>query len=171
VTTSAKLGPQNHLEVTAGGTATTLEAAKDFGPFNFSSSGKAGGGLVFAGYGITATEYSYDDYAGLDTKGKFVIVLAHEPQEFDEKSVFEGKVYTDHSQYYSKAANAKAHGARGVIIVADRINHRQDPDKVDAFGHANGPADAGIMTCRRQPSGGSVVFARQQESGRSGNCD
>jgi len=116
---------------------------------------------VFAGYGITATEYSYDDYAGLDTKGKFVIVLAHEPQEFDEKSVFEGKVYTDHSQYYSKAANAKAHGARGVIIVADRINHRQDPTKWMRFGHANGPADAGIMTLQATAEAVVRGFARQ----------
>ena len=70
------------------------------------------GGVVFAGYGITAPEYNYDDYAGLDAKGKFVLVLRHEPQEYDEKSVFAGKVYTEHAQFFSKASNAKAHGAR-----------------------------------------------------------
>ena len=44
-------------------------------------------------------------------------MLRHEPQEFDEKSVFEGKVYTEHAQFFSKAANAKMHGARGVILI------------------------------------------------------
>src|SRR5271165_822165 len=123
VTTSAKLGRGNRLEIEAGADSGSLQLGKEFIPFNFSSSGKASGGVVFAGYGSTAPEYNYDDYAGLDVKGKFVIVLAHEPQEYDPKSVFEGKVYTDHAQYYSKASNAKAHGARGVILVADRINH------------------------------------------------
>ena len=69
--------------------------------------------MVFAGYGITAPEYNYDDYAGIDVKGKIVLILRHEPQEFDEKSVFAGKVYTEHAQFFSKAANAKNHGARG----------------------------------------------------------
>ncbi len=59
--------------------------------------------MVFAGYGITAPEYNYDDYAGLDVKDKIVIVLRHEPQEFDEKSVFAGKVYTRHAQTEFKA--------------------------------------------------------------------
>ena len=44
--------------------------------------------MVFAGYGITAPEYHYDDYAGIDVKGKVVLVLRHEPQEYDENSVF-----------------------------------------------------------------------------------
>jgi outer membrane receptor protein involved in Fe transport len=38
-------------------------------------------GNLDAGYGITAPEYNYDDYAGLDVKGKIVLVLRHEPQE------------------------------------------------------------------------------------------
>ncbi len=75
--------------------------------------------MVFAGFGITAPEYNYDDYAGLDVKGKIVLLLRHEPQEFDEKSVFEGKVYTAHSQIFSKAANAKIHGAKAVLMVND----------------------------------------------------
>ena len=53
--------------------------------------------------GITAPEYNYDDYAGLDVKGKIVIVLRHEPQEFDDKSVFDGKVYTAHSQIFEQS--------------------------------------------------------------------
>ena len=43
------------------------------------------------GYGITANEYHYDDYAGIDVKDKIVLLVRHEPQEDDEKSIFQGK--------------------------------------------------------------------------------
>jgi len=145
VTTSAKLGRSNKFDFSAGGETQSLEVNKEFVPFNFSASGKVSGGVVFAGYGITAPEYNYDDYAGIDVRGKLVVILAHEPQEYDAKSVFEGKVYTDHAQYYSKASNAKSHGARGVILVADRINHQQDPEALERFGRTDGPPDAGIL--------------------------
>ena len=144
VTTSARLGRANRFEFSVGGGTQTLESGKEFIPFNFSSSGRISGPVVFAGYGITAPEYNYDDYTGLDVKGKLVLVLAHEPQEYDPKSVFSGKVYTDHAQYYSKASNAKSHGARGVIVVADRVNHKQDPEELERFGRTEGPTDAGI---------------------------
>jgi aminopeptidase YwaD len=149
ITTSAKLGKANRFDFAgkSGADARSLQSGKDFVPFNFSARGKASGSVVFAGYGITAPEYSYDDYAGIDVHGKFVIVLAHEPQEYDEKSVFEGKVYTDHAQYYSKAANARKHGAAGVILITDRVNHQAptDKDDLEAFGATAGPTDAGIL--------------------------
>jgi aminopeptidase YwaD len=145
VTTSAQMGRGNKFEFSVNGDSQNLQVSKEFVPFNFSSSGKGSGGVVFAGYGITAPEYNYDDYAGLDVRGKFVIVLEHEPQEFDASSVFEGKVYTDHAQFYSKAANARSHGARGVILIEDRVHHKTDPEQLEAFGRAEGPADAGIL--------------------------
>lgn len=159
VTTSAKIGRENHLEVTSRGTVTAFGALKDFQPLNFSSSGKASGGLVFAGYGITAPEYSYDDYAGIDASGKFVVVLAHEPQELDKNSVFLGEAYTDHAQMYAKAANAKKHGARGVIVVSDRPNHKGEAAKLEAFGTTNGPADAGILSLQMMPESLSGLFS------------
>jgi hypothetical protein len=144
VTTSARLGRGNRLEFLSGGRSRSLTMNEEFVPFNFSSSGKVSGAIVFAGYGITAPEYNYDDYANLDVKDKVVLVLSHEPQEYDASSVFEGKVYTDHAQFYSKAANARRHGARGVILINDRVNHKTDKDTLEKFGRADGPADAGI---------------------------
>ena len=144
VTTSAALGRGNKFEVSAGADSQELELNKDYVPFNFSSSGRVSGSVVFAGYGITAPEYNYDDYAGLDVKGKVVIVIAHEPQESDPKSVFEGKLFTDHAQSYSKAANARAHGAKAVIFLRDRMNHKQAREELEPFGATNGPTDAGI---------------------------
>jgi hypothetical protein len=144
VTTNARLGPANQFAYTLNGQATELKFKDEFIPFIFSSRAHLTGGVVFAGYGITAPEYGYDDYAGIDVKGKIVLILRHEPQEFDEKSVFEGKVYTEHAQFFSKASNAKAHLAAGVILINDRAAHRGDPDDLEKFGASVGPGDAGI---------------------------
>jgi hypothetical protein len=144
VTTNARLGSGNRFHYSVEGKNTNLHTNDDFVPFNFSASGKLTGPVVFAGYGITAPEYNYDDYAGLDVKGKIVLILRHEPQEYDEKSVFSGKIYTQHSQFSSKASNAKMHGAAGVILIADRANHRGEGDELEKFGATVGPMDAGI---------------------------
>ena len=143
VTTNARLGKENHFTFSVDGNKKTLDS-KQFGALNFSSSGKVEGTLVFAGYGITANEYNYDDYAGLDVRDKIVVILRHEPQEFDEKSVFAGKVYTEHAQFPAKATNAKLHGARAVILVNDIGNHSADSDDLEPFGRTVGPSQSGI---------------------------
>ena len=144
ITTDAKLGKANRFHYSDAGRTTILHYPDDFVPFNFSSAGKLAGNVVFAGYGITAPEYGYDDYAGIDAKGKIVLVLRHEPQEYDEKSPFEGKSFTQHSQFASKATNAKLHGAVGVILINDRANHHNEEDRLEQFGGTAGPANAGI---------------------------
>jgi hypothetical protein len=141
VTVNARLGKKNSLEING----RAVKPEKEYLPVSFSSTGEAAGGLVFAGYGITAKEYNYDDYAGIDVKDKFVVVLRHEPQEMDEKSVFAGKNFTSHAQFAMKASNAKAHGARAVIIVNDAPTHPKDEDKLDRFGSIEGPGNAGIF--------------------------
>jgi hypothetical protein len=144
ITTSAHLGKANRLHFTTGGRTLVLHFPEDFIPFNFSTGGKFSGPVVFVGYGITAPEYNYDDYAGLDVKGKVVLMLRHEPQEFDEKSVFAGKTFTQHAQFASKASNAKMHGAVGVLLINDIGNHRGEPDNLEKFGATAGPENAGI---------------------------
>jgi Zn-dependent M28 family amino/carboxypeptidase len=144
VTTNARLGKGNRMRYRLDPAGKDLDFSKQAIPFNFSSAGKFTGPLVFAGYGITAKEYGYDDYTHLDVQDKFVVILRHEPQEFDEKSPFNGKVYTEHSQFFSKATNAKLHGARGVILINDTHNHPGDPDELEVFAGAAGPSNAGI---------------------------
>ena len=144
VTTNAKLGKDNRFAYTADGRHIKLVFRDDFMPFNFSARDKMSGAVVFAGYGITAPEYNYDDYKGIDARDKIVLIMRHEPQEFDEKSVFAGKVYTQHSQFWSKASNAKMHGARGVVLMNDRAAHPGEADDLEKFAESAGPGDAGI---------------------------
>jgi len=138
VTVNASLGSDNRLSWSRGGERHTAAPGQDFQPFNFSANGAFSGPMIFVGYGISAPEYGYDDYAGIDVKDKVVVVLRHEPQEFDDKSVFAGKVMTRHSQLDNKAVNAKYHGAKAVIFVNDLSNHT-DPDELDRFSALLGP--------------------------------
>jgi hypothetical protein len=98
-------------------------AGVDFTPFDFSDDGEVEAEVVFAGYGITAPEQAYDDYAGLDVTGKLVLVLRHTPGENDPDSPFDGAGSNDHATFRSKAANAAEHGARGMLLVTDPLNH------------------------------------------------
>ena len=70
------------------------------------------GGVVFAGFGVTAPELGYDDYQSVGAKGKIVVVFDHEPQETDPRSIFNGRGNTRYATIRVKALNAQAHGAR-----------------------------------------------------------
>jgi len=143
VTTDAQLGPRNRFTFTEDGRSTPIPIG-DFVPLSFSSVGKFSGTVIFAGYGITAPEYHYDDYSGVDVKGKIVLVLRHEPQENDAKSVFAGKELTSHAAFTNKAANAKMHGAIAMILIDDHANHPNQPSELVRFGSTEGPKDAGL---------------------------
>lgn len=143
VTTDAQLGPGNRFGFTEGGRSTTI-GSRDFVPFSFSSIGKFSGAVVFAGYGITAPEYHYDDYSGIDAKGSIVLVLRHEPQENDPKSVFAGTELTSHAAFTNKAANAKMHGAVAMVLIDDAANHPGQASELVKVGSSEGPRDEGI---------------------------
>ena len=145
VTMNAEVGPENRLAYSVDGEpGKRLRLRRHFVPLSFSGRGKASGQLVFAGYGISANEYGYDDYAGVNAKGKIVVILRHEPQEFDRDSAFAGTVYTEHSQLFSKADNAKLHGARAVLMVNDTSQHGGGTGELTEFSPYPGPASLGI---------------------------
>ncbi len=121
VTINAHLGAGNVLRYQDPGTNVSLEGERDFVPFSFSSSGKYSGSVVFVGYGITAPEQHYDDYAGIDVKDKIVLLLRHEPHESSQQGKFEPAPV--HATFVDKAVNAKMHGARGVILINDVYAH------------------------------------------------
>jgi hypothetical protein len=111
------------LTIESGRDKKSLELAKTYLPLPFSASKEVEAEVVFAGYGITAPEYDYDDYAGIDAKGKIVIVMRYEPQRKSSKSKFKGKEYTKHSRFSEKIANAEKHGAAGLIIMTPPLDY------------------------------------------------
>ena len=142
VITGARLKGDNHLLEHSGDAAKELKINQDFVPFSFSSSALAAGSVVFAGYGATADEFGYDDYAGLDVKDKVVVVLRYEPSGFGEKSGNHG--LTQHSQLITKAINARNHGAKAVVVINGKLGDGEE-DLLTRFGSVSGPENVGIV--------------------------
>ncbi len=76
--------------------------------------------LVFAGHGVVAPEYQWDDYAGLDVKGKTVVVLINDPGNAGtDSTLFKGKAMTYYGRWGYKYDEAARHGAAGILIIHD----------------------------------------------------
>ncbi|MGE5625354.1 MAG: M28 family metallopeptidase [Bacillota bacterium] len=74
--------------------------------------------LVFAGYGVVAPEYHWNDYAGVNVKGKTLVVLVNDPGHADAK-LFDGKAMTYYGRWTYKYEEAARQGAAGILIVHD----------------------------------------------------
>lgn len=124
ITGSPKLGTPNTLTLTApDGRKRDLAYGKQFTPTGLTKPGKLDAELVFAGYGISSEKPAYDDYAGLDAKGKWVIVLRKSPMAGDPHGPFT----QEQQSLVSKAANARKHGAAGIIYVSHFSEATDDP--------------------------------------------
>lgn len=161
VITGAQLKSDNTFTTQAADGKKHLKVNEDFVPFSFSSSGEANGPLVFAGYGVTADEFHYDDYAGLDVKGKIVVVLRYEPSGFAEKTGNHG--LTQHSFFVTKAINARNHGARAVIVVNGKLGDGEE-DLLTRFGSVSGPENVGVILAQAKNTAAESWF---QMAGKS----
>ena len=85
------------------GKGTPLELEKDFLPLLFSGSGRNKAPLVFVGWGIHAPELGYDDYEGMDVKGKFVLCFRGTPDHENPK-------FNEHDQHRLYARSAYQRG-------------------------------------------------------------
>ena len=74
--------------------------------------------LVFVGYGVNAPEYNWNDYAGLDVKGKTVVILVNDPGfATKDPALFTGDAMTYYGRWTYKYEEASRQGAAGAIIV------------------------------------------------------
>ncbi|MFA5848779.1 MAG: M28 family peptidase [Bacteroidales bacterium] len=118
------LDPQGCLlKIGKEGNYRTYEIKTDYIPYQNTADTTVKSEIMFLGYGITAPEYNYDDYSGVDVKGKIVVILNHEPGENSTESKFEGKKWTRYSSINTKLKNAIDHGASGLFIITDPLNH------------------------------------------------
>jgi len=103
-----------------------LEPEKDFLPLLFSDSGDHTADLVFAGWGISAPELGYDDYAGLDVKDKFVLCFRGTPDGADRR-------YEPHDHHRARMKTAKDKGALGIIYIYEEIASNPNGDWIEGF--------------------------------------
>lgn len=124
---------KNLLSITKpNGETISLQLGEQFQPQSIGSNGEFSGALVFAGYGITAEEdnLKYDDFEGLDVKGKVVIVIRKEPQITDPKSPFDGEAPSQYALFTAKQMNAAKHGVAALIMINDPASDAVAPDTV-----------------------------------------
>lgn len=102
-----------------------LVPEKDFLPLLYSDSGDRTAETVFAGWGISAPDIGYDDYAGLDVKGKFVICFRGTP-DADKK-------YQIHDEHRTRMKAARDKGALGIIYIYADIASNPNGDWLQGF--------------------------------------
>ncbi len=117
------LGDSNALALTVNGTTADFTLKDDFVPFDMTANRRVAGDLVFAGYGITAADKKYDDYEGIDVRGKIVLIFRHEPRENDTTSQFKGRKDADRWSLAAKVKRAKELGAIGLIVMNEPLSH------------------------------------------------
>lgn len=115
------------LAMNANGREVPLVAGKDYVAWSFMPVPKVDvqSSIVFAGYGVVAPEYHWDDYAGADVRGKTVVVLSGDPPVADpndptklDEHAFLGRALTVYGRTGTKLETAYKHGAAAVILVA-----------------------------------------------------
>ncbi len=78
--------------------------------------------LIFAGYGVVAPEYNWNDYAGLDVKGKIVLVVVNDPGfGVGDSAFFKGNTMTYYGRWTYKFEEAARQGAKGCLIIHDDV--------------------------------------------------
>jgi hypothetical protein len=100
------------------GEATVALPKKDFVAFSGVEEPTAGfenAELVFVGYGIVAPEYGWDDYKGVDLKGKVLVMMNNDPE--DDPALFKGKTRLYYGRWDYKYEMAASRGAVGAIII------------------------------------------------------
>jgi aminopeptidase YwaD len=151
-----KLGEGNSLSCEISGKQVPLTLDKDFRPLGFSSSESFAGKVIFGGYGISDTARKYDDYAGLDVKGKAVMVLRNAPPTDSSR---------DLGQYSSlryKASKARELGARALIVITGPED--SDTDDLTKLSYDNATGNAGLPALNITRKAGDLILATAGKS-------
>lgn len=140
---AVKLGEQNSFQVKTPKGTRSLKVGEEFMPLAFSASGPAAGEVVFAGYGISAPELQFDSYAGVDPKGKIVMMLRGSPDGDNPHGKF-AEFTQPGLEIQNKTLKAREKGARGVIFISGEKSFHED--RLSRLRHDLNFLDSGIPT-------------------------
>lgn len=117
----ARLGTPNTVKLTVKDKDSELKFNDEFTVLGTSAAGKASADLVFVGYGLSVNtdKVKYDDYAGIDVKGKVVVVLRKTPKAEQKDTPFVGDL-EGVAALTAKTELAEKKGAAGIVFVNDR---------------------------------------------------
>jgi hypothetical protein len=126
----AKLGEVNTLRfIGPDGNVRELKLGKDFTVTGLSSAGKLNAPVVFVGFGISAPDQQFDEYAGLDVAGKVVVVLRQVPRANDKKNPFPNA--EKYAPLIEKLAAAEKRKAAAIIFVNDQDKAGKTDDLIN----------------------------------------
>jgi Zn-dependent M28 family amino/carboxypeptidase len=110
--------PQTKFSFVSGGKTKDLRPLEDYVAYNETQQPETDvdAAIVFVGYGIEAPEYKWDDYKGVDVKGKVLLMLVNEPTS-DDQNFFKGRALTYYGRWVYKYEEAARKGAVGAILV------------------------------------------------------
>lgn len=152
---------QNELSFAGPASQAQWSLHKDYLPLPFSGNGRVKDAtLVFAGYAIHAPELDYDDFAGIDVRGKVVIAFRREPQERNASSRFAGLEFTLHSSFAAKARAVAQRGGKALLIVSNRLPADEDAE-LPAFAASAGPLQLPIPVLMVRAAAIAPFFAEQ----------
>ncbi|MHB9000091.1 MAG: M20/M25/M40 family metallo-hydrolase [Thermoanaerobaculia bacterium] len=118
-------------------------AEGDWTPLGFSSPGDFAGEIAFVGYGIESEPLKFRELEGVDLKGKVALMLRYEPQERDEKSVFDGRKPSRWSAVRYRVHQAKQRGAVAVVFVTGPLQD-EGKDKLPVLRNDGPESPAGL---------------------------
>ena len=172
MSTGATLGSLNALEISGPeAKKLTLTQNADFVPQSFGASGTFSGELVFCGYGIEAPDKdpskNFDEYAGIDLKGKVAIIMRKVPQQGNPHGNFSdsrGGV-SSHGELRTKLDRAFAKGAVAVLFVNDPYSGRNEleQDKKQVATLADAVATAAVEFEAVDPQDSEKLTAARQK--------
>ncbi len=104
--------------VPANGAAIDLKPLEQYVAYDQTQEPQSGidADIVYVGYGIEAPEYKWDDYKGVDVRGKVLLMLVNEPPS-DDPNFFKGKALTYYGRWTYKYEEGAHQGAAGVILI------------------------------------------------------
>ena len=135
------LGPGNVLSTNNA----SFQIGNDWVPLAYSGNAKVSGGIVFAGFGITAAELNYDDYAGLNATGKIAIALQGTPDGDNPH----GQFARLHDVRWKTIAARNA-GAKALIVVARESTFTEDRLTNLTYDNTGGEAGIPVVVISRQ---------------------
>ncbi len=155
-----ELGKGNELEFTVRDkswppVAIDFKPGEDWVPLGFSANARVREAPVaFVGYGITAADQNYDDYAGADARDKIALALAGTPDGNNPHGRFARA-----GELRFKAAAARAAGAKALVVIASEADFKDD--KLSRLSYDNAGGDAGIPVAVVSRGAGARMLGRR----------
>jgi hypothetical protein len=140
-------------------TVRPFETGKDFLPCFFSDNGRNTADVAFVGWGISAPDLAYDDYAGMDVRGKYVLCFKGSPRAGDLR-------FDDYNHLFHRVGNAVEKGALGLLIVAPEPQANPSALWKKGYSHAVIAEKTADAILRENGTTGAELRARLTATGK-----